>query len=460
MDGFSMRNCYARAVIIASVLASAGIFIVPALYADDWPQWLGPQRDGVWREQGVLQTFPKDGPKVLWRMPIHEGYGGPAVVGDRIYVMDRERPLDEEGKPARATRAGIPGKERILCLSTKDGKLIWQNEYDCPYTISYPTGPRVTPLVRDGRVYTVGAMGDLRCLGADRGEIIWSKNLIKEYKLDAPPVWGWASHLLLDGELLYSLVGGEGSAVVAFNKNDGKEVWKQLTTEEIGYSPPMIYELAGKKTLVIWLSESVNGLDPTTGKVLWTQTYPLGAQVKRPVVSISTVRNDKDRLFVTSFYHGPMMLEIAGEKPEAKIVWKSKSTNWAKPEGLNCVMSTPVLHDGYIYGIGGMGELQCIDAKTGEKMWETTKVLNEDQAFCGTAFIVPAGGHFLLFNDHGDLILADLTPKGYTEIGRAHLLEPSQNAMNRDVVWSHPAFSNRCMFARNDKEIICVSLAA
>ena len=119
-----------------------------------------------------------------------------------------------------------------------------------------------------------------------------------------------------------------------------------------------------------------------------------------------------------------------------------------------------MIKEGYIYGIAGMGELYCVKADTGQQMWETTKVLGEDQAFCGTAFLIPVGQHFLLFNDHGDLILADLTPKEYKELGRVHLLEPTQNAMNRDVVWSHPAFAHRCMFAHNDKEIICVSLAA
>jgi len=123
-------------------------------------------------------------------------------------------------------------------------------------------------------------------------------------------------------------------------------------------------------------------------------------------------------------------------------------------------MTTPVIKDGHIYGIGGMGELMCVNADTGQKLWESKEVLGEDKAFCGTAFIIEEGDHYVLFNDHGDLILADLTPKGYKEISRAHLLDPTQEAMKRNVVWSHPAFAHKCVFARNDKEIICVSLAA
>ena len=158
--------------------------------------------------------------------------------------MDRQRAKDEAGKPLRPTRNGILGNERILCLSAADGRLLWKSDYDCPYKISYPSGPRTTPLVRDRILYTLGAMGDLRCQDADTGKLRWSKNLGKEYKTDAP-VWGWAAHLLLDGNLLYCLVGGEGSAVVAFNKDNGKVVWKALTSAEVGYSPPMIYEAGG-----------------------------------------------------------------------------------------------------------------------------------------------------------------------------------------------------------------------
>jgi outer membrane protein assembly factor BamB len=452
-----MRMLPCRFFFLWSFLAS--FFVAPTLRAEDWPEWLGPKRDGVWRETGLIDQFPKDGPKVLWRKPIHDGYAGPAVVGERVYVMDRERPLDEDGKPAKPTRAGIPGTERVLCLSATDGKQIWKDEYDAPYKISYPNGPRVTPLIRDGRVYTLGAVGDLRCLDAEKGDLIWSRNVAKEYD-QKPPVWGWATHLLLDGDLLYCLVGGEGSAIVAFNKQDGKEVWKALSTKEIGYSPPMIFELAGKKTLVVWLSESINGLDPTKGTLLWTHEYPEDIEVRRPAVNISTVVCDKNRLFLTSFYHGPMMLEITGDKPEAKVVWKSKSNDPAKPEGLNCVMGTPALKDGYLYGLAGMGELQCVKAETGEKIWESKKVLGEDKAFCGTAFLIQKGNQVIVFNDHGDLILAELSPKEYTEISRTHLLEPTQKGFERDVVWSHPAFARKCVFARNDKEIICVSLAA
>ena len=168
----------------------------------DWPQWLGANRDGVWREADILRKFPPGGPKILWRQPIHEGYSGPSVANGKLYVMDRQRARDADGQPVRPSRKGIPGTERVLCLDTKDGRLIWQDEYDCPYKVSYPSGPRTTPLVHEGRVYTLGAMGDLRVLDAATGKIIWNKNVAQEFKVEAP-VWGYAAHPLIDGDLLY-----------------------------------------------------------------------------------------------------------------------------------------------------------------------------------------------------------------------------------------------------------------
>jgi outer membrane protein assembly factor BamB len=434
--------------------------VLPATgQAIDWPQWLGRDRDGVWRETGLLTKFPTGGPKAVWRLPIGSGYSGPAVADGRVYVMDRERPKDASGKPARPTRAGVPGSERTLCLDAARGSLIWKDEYDCPYTISYSAGPRTTPLVRDGRVYTLGAMGDLRCLDSDSGKVRWAKKLMKDFGLDAPPVWGFAAHPLLDGDLLYCLVGGKGSAAVAFSKDTGKEVWRALTSEEVGYSPPMIYEAGGKRQLIIWLTDSVNSLDPATGKLYWTLPFPEKGQPQRPGVSIATVRKLGDLLLVSTYYEGSMMLKLAENEPAAKVLWSATSKNPEKPTTLHALMAAPFLKDGYVYGVSANGELCCLKADTGKLIWQTYAATGGKKIDCGTAFLVPQGDRFVIFNDHGDLILANLTPEGYHEIDRAHVLEPAQLARGRKVVWCHPAFAQRCIFARNDKEMICLSLA-
>jgi outer membrane protein assembly factor BamB len=445
--------------VLGGISLAAALLAGPicALQADDWPQWLGENREGVWRETGLLEKFPAAGPKILWRTPLGIGYSGPAVAADRVYVMDFERATDEKGEPRRATRQGIPGRERLVCLSATDGKPIWTHDYDCPYTISYPSGPRTTPLVHQGRVYALGAMGDLLCLDAADGKPRWSKNLVSEYKHEAP-VWGYAAHPLIDGDLLYCLVGGQGSAVVAFHKDTGEQVWKALSTEEIGYSPPVIFDVAGKRQLVIWLSEAIYGLDPATGAVFWKQEYPIKVPPQRPAVNIITVKKVADSLFISTFYHGPMMLKV--DAAGASVAWKGKSNSPVLPDGAHCLMATPVFKDGYGYAVGCLGELRCFDVETGKQLWQTYEPVAGKKADCGTVFIVPQGDRYVMFNDQGDLILADLSPEGYREIDRAHILDPVSFARGRDIVWSHPAFARRAVFARNDKEIVCVSLAA
>src|SRR5262249_1567259 len=282
-------------------------------------------------------------------------------------------------------------------------KLLWKHEYDRPYTISYPSGPRVTPVVRDGRVYALGAMGDLFCLDAKTGKPIWSKDLMKDYKLDSPPLWGFAAHPLLDGDLLYCLVGGPGSAVVALNKDTGKEKWKALTTEEIGYSPPMIYTAGGKRQLIIWLSESINGLDPATGKVYWTQAYPSNGSPQRPAVNIVTVRRHDDLLFISTYYHGPMMLQLAADKPAATVLWRGKSNDPEKPDGLHILMAPPLFQDGCIYGVGANGEMRCLEEKTGKLLWESYAATCGQKTDCANAFLIPQGSQTIICNDQGDL---------------------------------------------------------
>ncbi|MBI2823528.1 MAG: PQQ-like beta-propeller repeat protein [Planctomycetia bacterium] len=427
--------------------------------ADDWPQWLGPKRDGVWRESGILRKFPANGAKVLWRRPVDPGYTGSAVARGRVYLMDRQAAKDDEGQDKAEKDGSLPGTERVLCLNARDGAIDWQHQYDCSYKISYPSGPRTTPLVDGEWVYTLGAMGDLACLAADNGRVRWSKNLAKEFRTP-PPAWGWASHPLVDGEKLICRVGGEGSSVVAFDKNTGRELWRAMTAKEIGYAPPVICSAGGVRQLIIWSDVEVASLDPETGKVHWTVPFPENGNPMRPAVPIATPRVEGNLLFVTTFYDGPLMLELAGDKPAANVLWRAPPNDPRHLKGLYGLIATPSIVDGHVYGISGSGELRCLEARTGELQWEVLAATGTRKAFFATCFLVRQADRFFLFNDQGDLIIARLTPAGYEEIDRMHVLDPSQFARGRDVVWSHPAFANQAMYARNDKEIVCVSLAA
>ena len=442
-----------------SILGLAAFALTTTLArADDWPQWMGPKRDGVWRETGIVNKFPKDGPQVRWRTPIGGGYAGPAVAKGRVYVTDRVLKEGAKVPASQFKRGQTAAVERVLCLNETDGKLLWKHEYDCSYTISYPAGPRTTPVVLDGKVYTLGAEGHLFCLETEAGRVAWSHDLKKDYGIASSPVWGFSSNPLLDGKKVICLVGGEGTTVVAFDKDTGKELWRALNSSGghgPGYGSPIIIEAGGCRQLIVWHPEAVSSLDPETGKVYWKQPFRV-----QQGISVATPRKDGDLLFVSAFYDGSLMLRLDRDKPGASVLWQRKGRSERNTDALHCMMSTPVVKDGHIYGIDGYGELRCLKADSGDRLWETLAATTRKSERWANAFLIQHDDRFFLFNEQGDLIIAKLTPKGYEEISRAHLLAPTNTAQRRDVVWSHPAFANQCVYARNDKEIICVSLAA
>jgi outer membrane protein assembly factor BamB len=451
-----MSRCFALWTVCAVAWTAA------VSRADDWPQWLGPQRDGVWREQGLQSKFPKGGPKVRWRTPIGEGYSGPAVAQGKVVITDRVRAAGADQPENSFKRNRVDGFERVLCLDEATGKILWKREYNCPYQISYASGPRTTPVIAGDKVYTLGAMGHLLCLDLGSGKILWQHDLPEKYNCDVP-LWGFAGHPLLDGPRLICLVGGQGSVAVAFDKDSGAEIWKNLSASEPGYAPPMIYEVGGVRQLIIWHPESVNALNPENGAVYWSQSY---GRKLRAGLSVSTPRLDGDRLFLTAFYDGPLMLKLNGvSQPEVAWRGQGRSEKAEETDGLHSIMSTPTIKDGHIYGVCSYGELRCLDAKSGQRLWSTHAATTGQSLRWGLAFLVRFEGtdRYVLFNERGDLILARLTPKSYDEISRANILVPTNTMApppGRRVIWSHPAFANRSVYARNDREIVCVSLAA
>jgi outer membrane protein assembly factor BamB len=436
-----------------ALILAASCLVATAAAADDWPGWMGPQRDGVWRETGILEKFPPGGPKIVWRAGCGAGYAGPAVAEGRVILFDRilaegAKHHDERAFPQRP-RDGIPGKERVVCYDQAAGKQLWKLEYDCLYTISYPSGPRCTPLIQDGKVYTLGAEGHLHCLALKTGEVVWKHDLMARYKAKSS-IWGHSAHPLLDGQKLICMVGGEGSAVVAFDKDTGAEIWRSLTTSDIGYCPPSIHNLGGRRTLLIWHSQAAAGLDPETGKAFWTQKLPTyqGMSIAMPQVC-------DGKVLYTAYPQTCLLLEPPGEGGEPKTVWKGD-----RQLGLYSVFSTPMVDGGHVYGSSTAGRLTCIEADTGARKWETFKHLRDKRQASAEFFLTRQGKRYFLFTEFGDLIIARLTPAGYEEIDQVNLLPPTTWAFGRDVLWSPPAFAGRCLFARNDNELLCVWLAA
>ncbi len=424
--------------------------------ADDWPQWLGPERDAVWRETGIIDTFPPAGPRIRWRTTIGAGYTGPAVADGFVYVMDRQLAAGSQNPGNAFQRGQIPGTERVLCLAEADGKIIWQHEYDCPYSVSYASGPRATPLISGGKVYTLGAEGNLHCLDAKTGAVHWSRDFKKDFDVRTP-TWGFAGHPLLEGNKLICLVGGPGSVAVAFDKDTGKELWRALSAREPGYAPPTMITAGGTRQLILWHPESVNSLNPETGAVYWSHRWAI-----RSGLSVATPRLSGDLLLLSSFYTSSHCFRLDAGKPAAELVWEGKRNSEKNTDTLHSLMSTPFIEGGYIYGVCSYGQLRCLKLATGERLWETLAATTPDgkEMRWANAFLIRNGDRFFLANEKGDLIIARLTPDGYQEISRTHLLDPTNTDPRREVVWSHPAFANRSVYARNDREIICASLAS
>ena len=421
--------------------------LTTALRADDWPQWMGPNRDNVWRESGILEKFPDGGPNVRWRRDVAGGYAGPAVASGRVFVTDYV--TADNVKVPNFERKQFSGVERVLCLDQQTGDLVWKQEYPVKYTMSYPAGPRCTPNVHEGLVYTLGGEGNLICFDAQTGDIRWSKNLVTVYRTKTA-LWGYASHPLIDGDKLICVVGGEGSHVVAFDKRTGEELWRSLTAVEQGYSPPLIIEAGGARQLILLRPDAVSSVDPETGTEYWSVDYKATSNsiIMTPIFT-------GDHLYVGGYSKQNLLLKLASDAPVAEEVWRNRDKQAVAPVNVQ-----PFLDGDTIYGVDQTGEFVAFDVKTGARLWTTTQPFGRRRLQSATAFIVRQADRYWLFTEQGDLAIAKLSRDGLEILDKAHVIEPTNVAFGRDVVWSAPAFAGRCAFIRNDAECICVDLSA
>ncbi|MEX0714386.1 MAG: PQQ-binding-like beta-propeller repeat protein [Pirellulales bacterium] len=409
--------------------------------ADDWPQWRGPARDGVWREEGIVEEF--SGPRLepRWRAKISSGYSGPTVADGRVYVTDR--------------LVGPKQVERVHCFDWRSGKNLWTHAYDCVYSgVGYEAGPRASVSIRDGRAYSLGSMGHLFCLDAADGKVLWKKDLNQEYGIRMP-IWGIAASPLIEQDLVIVQIGGADDAcLVAFDLATGEEKWRALA-DEASYAAPILIEQAGRRVLVCWTGESVAGLNPGSGEVYWRHPFP----PKNMVIAIATPVFDRGRLFVTSFYDGALMLKVDPKRLAVQELWRKRGPDEQHTEALHSIISTPYLAGDYVYGVDSYGELRCLDARTGERIWESLEAT--PPARWSNIHMVKNGERIWMFNERGELIISKLSPSGYQEISRAKLIEPTREQLNQrgGVCWAHPAYAYRHVFARNDNELVCVDLS-
>ncbi len=393
---------------------------------DDWPQWRGPGRDGVWNERGILETFPAGGLKIRWRAPVGPGYSSPVIAQGRVFITDVELVSVEK----------LLARERIHCLDAATGRPVWTHAVDVAYPDwAFPPkgkqGPAPTPIVDGGKLYTIGGLGHLFCFDAAKGTILWKKELAKTYAIAEFCIRGSP---LIEGRLLIVPKGySSAPGVIAFDKTTGEEVWTAL--EEGGYnSSPLVVAAGGKRQLIVPCRKEVVSLDPATGGVYWRHKFECG--IPTPVAS-------GNRLLVNG-----MMFALDPDKPEAAVVWPAR-----KPDADLSDTTTALIHGDWILSHRKPDRLVCLDAGTGKQLWDA----NVKSVMHSLTFA--ADGVFI-FTDQGELIRARITAEGYREQSRTALIKPTDLYGKRLVVWAAPSYANRCIFARNDEELICASLAA
>lgn len=437
----SLRNWYWLTCVLA--------LVAQPVAADDWPQWMGPHRDGRWNESSLIERLPEGDAPTTWKRELGGGYSGPAVAGGGVFVTDFV-----STDPPPANHPGVRdlrrGQERVWCLAADTGEVRWRIERSCTCQMSYAGGPRATPTVADGLVYCLGAAGYLQCLQASDGTELWAHDLTRY--TGAPPWSGFSSHPLVEGDLVLCLVGGPGSAVVAFDRKTGVERWRSGSASDPGYSSIQSCDHEGQRLLLAWDADHLRGLEPNLGTELWR--FPLAPQFK---MSIAMPQVSGDIVFAGGKGRVSAALRLVNGGRAVEPLWRATATT-----GLSTSNAPPILDEGVIYGCDcDTGHLRGIDLQTGERLWESLQPTTGGRPSPhATVFLVRNGPRWILFNDSGDLIFAELSRHGYTELSRTHAIDPTDNAYGRRVVWSHPAFSGGRVFVRSQKEIKCLDLRA
>ena len=411
-----------------------------SVIADDWPQWRGLNRDGNWFETGIIEEFNEFQPKIQWRAPIGSGYSGPTVAGGYVYLSDRvSRPVQVE---------------RVHCFDSKTGDLIWSFKYKCIYrNVDYVAGPRASVIVNDGLAYALGTMGHFHCFNAATGEVLWKKDLNNEFNIRMP-IWGISSSPIIEKDLVIVQIGGTPEAcIVGLDRKTGEVRWTALA-DRASYSSPIVIDQADKRVLVCWTGDNVVGLDPLDGQQYWKYPFP----PSQMVIGIATPVFYKNQLLISDFFEGTLLLSVDPDRLAVRKIWHRKGESEVNTDCLHSIISTPIYIGDYIYGADSYGEVRCIEASSGDRIWEDLTIV--PKARWSTVHFVKNRDKVWIFNERGELLLCTLSPRGAEVIDRMQLIQPTKDQLNRrgGVCWSHPAFAYKCVFVRNDQELLCASL--
>ena len=380
----------------------------------EWPQWRGPNRDGISQESGLLKSWPEGGPKVLWRIPVGEGFSGISVSSGRAYTMFAEG-----------------DDEFVVCLDASNGKEIWRLRSGSKFKEGHGNGPRSTPTVDGDRVFALGAKGRLYALDVRSGEKMWEHDFVKEFGSHVPP-WGFSTSPLVEGDLLLVEVGGDpGKSVVAFDKKNGRVVWTSHT-DKPAYSSPIAITSNEIRQIVFLTSKTLLSVSPKDGQVYWTYPWLVhdGINVATPIFV------PEDKIFISASYdHGAVLLKMkaADDTMGVEEIWRSRV--------MKNHFNSSVLHRNYLYGFDN-AILKCIEASTGEEQWAW-------RGF-GKGSLTLADGHLIILGEKGKLALAEASTEADREKSSAQVLEGR--------CWTVPTLADGKLYVRNQEEMVCLNM--
>jgi outer membrane protein assembly factor BamB len=401
----------------ASVAASPGdtAAAAPAPSRNAWTNFRGARRDGKYDEGSIATSWPANGLPVLWKQPVGVGHASFVVADGKAYTIEQRR-----------------SQEVVAAYDINNGRELWTQKWNASFADSTGDGPRATPTWDQGRIYALGATGELRCLDANSGAVVWGKNILKD---NAAQNLQWAqaaSPLIVDDKVIVLPGGANGKSVVAYNKNTGAPVWKVLDDQQ-AYVSPMLVDLAGRRQIVVVSSFRVVGLAPENGALLWSYPWDtdMGINVSQPIVV------DRNRFFISSGYgKGAALVEVkgSGNSFTASTVWENKN--------MKNKFNSSVLHNGYIYGLDEQ-ILVCLDVNTGERKWKDGRY--------GFGQVILAGNHLIVTSEQGDVALVNASPDKYTEVARFKGLEGQ--------TWNYPAIAGGKLLVRNSNEMAAFDIS-
>jgi outer membrane protein assembly factor BamB len=402
----------------ASVAASPGETAAaqPAPARNYWTNFRGPKRDGKYDETPVSTNWPANGLPVIWKQPVGVGHSSFAVADGKAYTIEQRR-----------------NQEVVAAYDLGTGRELWAQKWNAEYTDSTGDGPRTTPTWDQGRIYALGATGELRSLDANSGAVIWGKNILSDNQARNLPWAMAASPLIVDDKVIVLPGGANGKSVVAYNKMTGAPVWKVLDDPQ-AYVSPMLVELAGRRQIVVVSASRVVGLAPENGSLLWSYSWgtEMGINVSQPIMV------DQNRFFISSGYgKGAALVEVkgSGKSYTATTIWENNN--------MKNKFNSSVLHNGYVYGLDE-GIMVCLDVNTGERKWKEGRY--------GYGQVLLAGGHLIVTSDQGDIALVKASPDKYTEVARFSALQGQ--------MWNYPAIASGRLLIRNSNEMAAYDISA